>query len=385
MKLARTDREGYKKQLFYFSELLKAYGDKNILLKNEEGGYYQREAREYIGANFYGLGIKVRIPKKNQISWRAKTKEELSPEQLTYVFFKALADIKRAYLDDFKPSEEGDELILENVRKSYETNLKYLESISEWSVDLPELFPFTADGAGDGAKERKTEIIACLQKLASMGCERMDNMDHLDYMFWRFAYLGEEITQSMRDAMVSLTIKSELRDYIDYQVDKFNYALRRQKKESESERHIRMKKESEDSKLKQQIELIKIAEKKKALDEREEMLKAYSKKKMQHYKDKIKDLKINNEGRHNLSRILIKKLSNTSDPFFKSYNLNNEKDIREYISWFDAALVSIKASLSRKLLEDFITEESAKQLFIDLVKQTNDKIQEKLFVVHFEI
>ena len=83
MKLARTDREGYKKQLFYFSELLKAYGDKNILLKNEEGGYYQREAREYIGANFYGLGIKVRIPKKNQISWRAKTKEELSPKHIT--------------------------------------------------------------------------------------------------------------------------------------------------------------------------------------------------------------------------------------------------------------------------------------------------------------
>ena len=61
------------------------------------------------------------------------------------------------------------------------------------------------------------------------------------------------------------------------------------------------------------------------------------------------------------------------------------KDIREYISWFDAALVSIKASLSRKLLEEFITEESAKQLFIDLVKQTNDKIQEKMFVLHFEI
>lgn len=365
--------------------MLKAYGDKNILLKNVEGGYDQREAREYFGANFHGLGIKVRIPKKNQISWRAKTKEELSPEQLTFVFFKALADIKKAYLDDFKPSEEGDELILENVRKSYETNLKYLESISEWGKDLPELFPFTADGAGDGAKERRSEIIACLQKLASMGCERMDNMDHLDYMFWRFAYLGEEITQSMRDAMVSLTIKSELRDYIDYQVDKYNYAIRKQKSDSESERQIKMKKESEDSKLKQQIELIKIAEKKKALDEREEMLKAYGKKKMQHYKDKIKDLKINNEGRHNLSRILIKKLSNTSDPFFKSYNLNNEKDIREYISWFDAALVSIKASLSRKLLEEFITEESAKQLFIDLVKQTNDKIQEKMFVLHFEI
>ena len=30
MKLVRTDREGFKKQLFYLSELLKAYGDKNI-------------------------------------------------------------------------------------------------------------------------------------------------------------------------------------------------------------------------------------------------------------------------------------------------------------------------------------------------------------------
>ena len=216
--------------------------------------------------------------------------------------------------------------------------------------------------------------------------------------FWTISQTGIFITHSMRDALVSLTDNQELRDYIDYCCDKYNwkqssmdelmqnnqiknlkktYIGERLEKKKEELNSFMLKYTENTRKLKEKNLKIAALQKELAKNKRgipvRNLKKEITKTVKAKYEKKLKD--------HNRYKGVLKFLRtgllSPGSKMNQLYDLNKEDDMILFLRWFEHMGKTLPKSKISYVVRNCIEDEAAAERFCELVNEMNERITEK--------
>lgn len=378
----KIDRGRYVKGRRHLIELTRAYGLKDILVQKEgEKSPQYVMARTYVLRVMRQLQINIKEEKTRNENWKP-IYDNLTSQQLTILFFRAIFNMKAGYLEDYTPENEIDEKKRNAVRKSMEQDVKWLHTFSGYDDESLTPFPYTEDGVGPGAEERREEIEECKALLSDLRISRFHAINGINDAFIALAAVRVNMTQSMRDALISLTDNQELRDYIDYFCDKYKSDLSETNWLIYFKSYKLLRGSIVDEKLnikRNEVEKLKllVESKNKEIKELKEEMKRLKSKYGKEYGERLQRTQKNNKTYRNLGKALFVSLTDYRSKLVQSYNLNQEDDIRQYLSWFENAGKVLRRTYIESIVRHRITDNDAKILFRNLALEMNTRNKEK--------
>lgn len=397
MKYNKIDRCRFSKGRRHLLELTKAYGLKHVeVLKNGESTPVNVLLRTYVFQEFKKLRIPFDDFLTRKENWKPRH-QNLSVKQMTVIMLRAFIDMKKGYIEDYTPECDEDEERISFIKKSMKSDMKYLKTFSEYDNDELTAFPETECFAGTMTDERKEEIDNCKKWLRAMNISAV-TVNGINEAFWTISQTGIFITHSMRDALVSLTDNQELRDYIDYCCDKYNwkqfsmdelmqnnqiknlkktYIGERLEKKKEELNSFMLKYTENTRKLKEKNLKIAALQKELAKNKRgipvRNLKKEITKTVKAKYEKKLKD--------HNRYKGVLKFLRtgllSPGSKMNQLYDLNKEDDMILFLRWFEHMGKTLPKSKISYVVRNCIEDEAAAERFCELVNEMNERITEK--------
>lgn len=374
MKYNKIERCKFSKSRRHLIELMRAYGLKNLLVreKGEEVAMLVM-ARLYVIKKLQKLNIALNVPETRQENWKAIC-DDLSPQEITVVFFRALAAVKEGYLEDFTPENKADQKTMAAIKSSLEEDLEYLSTFEEAKDENLNPFPFTPYGEGPCADERRGEIENYRNMLIELGLDNIVTVASLNKLFWRLAAAGIEMNQSLRDAIISLTQNPDMRDYIDYTCDKYYETVTASEGFKRRQEFVSQKKELERTKAEvTNLQLI-LQEKNKELKEKNNELTGLGRRLRREFHMKISKTDGKRKAEKAVCRRLFQDLTFFQSDLPLAYDLNQESHIQHYLEWFELGKYSLSEGKINRIIKKRITDEEAKSRFRELAQQMNERI-----------
>lgn len=371
MKYNKIERCKFSKSRRHLIELMRAYGLKNVLIreKGEDAATLVR-ARTYVIKDMERLNISLNVEETRQENWKPIC-DNLSPQEITVIFFRALAAVKEGYIEDFTPENNADQKTISLIKTSLEKDWNYLCTFEEADDTNLNPFPFTPNGEGPGTEKRRDEIENYRNLLIEMGLGSIITIPSLDKLFWRLAAMGIEMNQSLRDAIVSLTDNPEMRDQIDYMCDKYNETVTTSKTFRHRQYYLSLKKELEHCKDRIALLQADLAEKKKELKNKNVEITGMRKKYIREFHERIS----NNTKNRKVEKAIYKRLfSLLNSAENLAYNLNDEKQMMRFLEWFEIGKHHLNKGKINYIIRHRITDEEAKNKFQELAQQMNERI-----------
>lgn len=374
MKYNKIERCKFSKSRRHLIELMRAYGLKNLLVKEEgEEVAMLVMARSYVIKDMEQLNIALNIMETRQENWKAIC-EDLSPQEITVLFFRALSAVKEGYLEDFTPENNADYKAIAAIKASLEENLAYLNTFEEAKDEDLNPFPFTPDGEGPGAEGRRSEIENYRNMLIELGLDRIITVASLNKLFWRLAAMGIEMNQSLRDAIISLTQNPEMRDYIDYTCDKYCETITASKAFRQRQTYLSQNKELERTKAEVTRLHLSLAEKNKDLKNKNIELNTLSHRLRKEFHEKYSKTVNKRKAEKNIYRRLFQNLTFRQSDLPLAYDLNQESHMHHYLEWFELGKYSLSEGKINRIIKYCITDEQVKARFWELAQQMNERI-----------
>lgn len=374
MKYNKIERCKFSKSRRHLIELMRAYGLKNLLVreKGEEVAMLVM-ARLYVIKKLQKLNIALNVPETRQENWKVIC-DDLSPQEITVVFFRALAAVKEGYLEDFTPENKAEQKTMAAIKSSLEEDLEYLSTFEEAKDENLNPFPFTPYGEGPCADERRGEIENYRNMLIELGLDNIVTVASLNKLFWRLAAAGIEMNQSLRDAIISLTQNPDMRDYIDYTCDKYYETVTASEGFKRRQEFVSQKKELERTKAEvTDLQLI-LQEKNKELKEKNNELTGLGRRLRREFHMKISKTDGKRKAEKAVCRRLFQDLTFFQSDLPLAYDLNQESHIQHYLEWFELGKYSLSEGKINRIIKKRITDEEAKSRFRELAQQMNERI-----------
>ena len=199
-----------------------------------------------------------------------------------------------------------------------------------------------------GARKKAREY------LATLGITSFESTDDINKIFWEMAIRRKPVSNRVRDAVRIALTSDRLMKVFNHNLAIYNDYF---------------KEKSENPEFKDDEQLVKDVTKqnKKALQEVEQLRSQLRK------ESNIEKQELKRE--ESMSRKLVKKFMNmlktNNTRFNKAYDLNNEADVVEFLSWYKM----IKRPVNKKTIRDMsrlkCTEPGAEELFLRLVEEHN--------------
>lgn len=374
MKYNKIERCKFSKSRRHLIELMRAYGLKNLLVREEgEDVAMLVMARSYVIKDMERLNIALNVQETRQENWKAIC-DDLSPQEITVIFFRALAAVKEGYLEDFTPEKKADHKTMTAIKKSLEEDLAYLGTFEEADDENLNPFPFTPDGEGPGAEDRRSEIENYRNMLIELEQDNIVTVASLNKLFWRLAAMGIEMNQSLRDAIISLTQNPEMRDYIDYTCDKYYETVTASKAFRHRQTYLSQNKELERTKAEVTSLHLALNEKNKELKEKNIELTNLGYRLKRDYYLKMSKTDGKRKAEKNVYRRLFEKLTHQQDKLPLAYDLNQESHMQHFLKWFELGKYRLSEGKINRIIKNCITDEQAKSRFIELAQQMNERI-----------
>ena len=324
------------RSIYHLEEITHKYGNNEILERYEDVTKSDLDtAHVVVARQIEDMGIEHLLVWKHWWKIWKHGRKDLSTEQLTIIFYKALADLKQIYLDLMIPENEKDKERITIVSLSLEKDLQYIKTLIDKVEDVKDVFDYSLS-------QRDREIgegIDSLQfgegLLKAMDISIIKTCDDVDALLWRLANMGYRVSRGIRNAMVEITFNNEIIDYIDYRSRQYNRAMEKQfinKDKVNIEIKIIKKKVNVPPKIKQKKYLIQII------------------------------------------GLLFTYVKNPHSRLCKTYDFNKVADIKDYLKWFVYSGRTISSPLAKKIADECIADDNAKQQFLDLVNATNNQI-----------
>lgn len=374
MEYNKIERCKFSKSRRHLIELMRAYGLKNLLVreKGEEVAMLVM-ARLYVIKKLQKLNIALNVPETRQENWKVIC-DDLSPQEITVVFFRALAAVKEGYLEDFTPENKAEQKTMAAIKSSLEEDLEYLSTFEEAKDENLNPFPFTPYGEGPCADERRGEIENYRNMLIELGLDNIVTVASLNKLFWRLAAAGIEMNQSLRDAIISLTQNPDMRDYIDYTCDKYYETVTASEGFKRRQEFVSQKKELERTKAEvTDLQLI-LQEKNKELKEKNNELTGLGRRLRREFHMKISKTDGKRKAEKAVCRRLFQDLTFFQSDLPLAYDLNQESHIQHYLEWFELGKYSLSEGKINRIIKKRITDEEAKSRFRELAQQMNERI-----------
>ena len=354
MKYNKIERCRFSKARRYLLELTKAYGLKHIeVIKKGDSEPQQVLVRTYVIMEFGKLKIPFDEDMSRKENWKPRHRN-LSVKQMTVLVLR-----------------------IEMIKKSLRADKKYLKTFSEYDNDTLTPFSTTRIFTDPMTDERMEKINECKKWIRSLKLSVV-TISGVNQVFWTLSYAGMNITQNMRDALISLTDNQEIRDYIDYCCDKYDFDvtkhIRNKKVKNQevielSEKLVKKKTEVETLKLKCKEKTESIKEKNKEIERlKRDLSKSYQAK----YEKKVK-LHFSYKG---TIKYLLEGLISPNSKISRAYNLNNEEDIVLFLKWFEYSGKTIPNNTIKYIAKYQITDENSLERFKELVNEMNERVKQ---------
>ena len=377
MKYNKIERCRFSKARRYLLELTKAYGLKHIeVIKKGDSEPQQVLVRTYVIMEFGKLKIPFDEDMSRKENWKPRHRN-LSVKQMTVLVLRGFIELKKGYIEDFTPEFVRDLERIEMIKKSLRADKKYLKTFSEYDNDTLTAFSTTRLFADPMTDERWEKINECKKWIKSLKLSVV-TISGVNQVFWTFSYAGMDITQNMRDALVSLTDNQEIRDYIDYCIDKYdsdvikhakNNKVKSQEETKLLEKLAKKKAEVEAIKLKCKEKTESIKEKNKEIERlKRDLSKSYQAK----YEKKVK-LHFSYKG---IINYLLEKLLYPNSKIGSVYDLNKEEDIVLFLKWFEYSGKTISNRAIKYLAKYRFNDETSLDRFKELVNEMNERVKQ---------
>ena len=330
------DQRKLVRSIYRLEEITHKYGNYEILERYEDVSKSDLDTVNVVVARqIEDMGIEHLLLWKNW--WRIwkHGRKDLSTEQLTIIIYKALVDLKQIYLELIIPENDKDEERVTIVSLSVEKDLQYIKTLIDKGEDVKDAFDYSLSQKDREIGESIDSILVGEGILNTIGISNIKTCDDVDAFLWRLANMGFKVSRGIRNAMVEITSDNEIIDYIDYRSRQYNRAM---------EKHLI-------NKDKVNIE-IKIIKKKVSVPPR------------------IKQ-------KNYLIQVISLLFTYVKDPhsrLCKTYDFNKVADMKAYLKWFVCSGRTISSPLAQKIVDECITDDNAKQQFLDLVNETNNQI-----------
>ena len=337
----------------YLIDLLRAYGHRPVIVKvRMDGTEVEVMAKNMVKKQLTAAGILFPYGEGNKPNQRV-INSAIDKDILSVIFYEALFEFEAAYIEANCKDNPRAAKFIDSVYDWIERKQEWMKCTFSAYTD-EELQPFLPDKEVEdesidwGARKKAKEF------LATLGITSLESTDDINKIFWEMAIRRKPVSNKVRDAVRIALTSDRLMKAFNHNLTIYNDYF---------------KEKSENPEFKDDEQLVKDVTKqnKKALQEVEQ-LRSQLKKENNIQKQELKR-------EESMSRKLVKKFMNmlktNNTRFNRAYDLNNEADVIEFLSWYKL----IKRPVNKKTIKDMsrlkCTEPGAEELFMRLVEEHN--------------
>lgn len=367
----------------FLIDLMRAYGNRRILVKTaKDGRLIEVMARTFVIRQLKPAAIP--FPFNECIKKNEKIiNSEIDKDELSIIFHKAVFDLELAYVEEFCQGNPEEEEFVNAVYRWIEKEKEWLQSTFSYYEGEELEPPFLEKRPEPELKKGDLSIGLAVnaedeKALKKMGYPQISSINAMMQLFWAFASYRQPITKMMQNAILSITVDEDAAAYLTMYFHFYNRFIQEK---------IEKDAFPEDEKLIKKL-TIKHRNELEALNKKHQDTYKMQRKKYEEalckHKMKYKEVQADLQNlRHKVKErgIIIEKFRNlVINPHSKinqTYDLTNEKDIRDFISWFRVAKKKIKNQTVKAIVNvRFDGDEDSAELFKMRVEEYNSSLKE---------
>lgn len=355
----------------YLIDLLRAYGRRPIVVKiREDGEVIEVMALTFVRHQLASVGILFPFNETNERTSRI-INYNIDDIELCIAFHKAVFELETAYIEDFCQGDPQKEEFVDSVNAWIECKQEWLKRTFPY-YDGEEIKPFIEERPEPELEKGELSIGLIVNEedvktLSLMGYQQISSVYAMMQLFWNFCLWRKTISKSMKNAILSITVNEEAADYLLSYLQFYNRFI---KDKLENNDFLNYKKDIKELNRKHWNELMELKKKyKETLAELKRL----------QYQGELKGKLQESRGKVKKFKHIVKKLHNKiANPFSTIYDLTNEDDIMDYISWFKIMGRKIKNQNVKLIVKNRFENESAAELFKRMVEEYNATLIEDI-------
>lgn len=366
----------------YLIDLLRAYGHRPIIVKiNQNGEEVEVMARTFVKRQLTTAGITFPYNETNKRTSRI-INSELDNDELSIIFHRAVFDFETAYVEEFcKDNPEAEAFVnavygwIERKKEWLDCTFSYYkgEEFEAFLEERPE--PELKKGDLSADLEVAEEDVKTLK---DMGYPQISSIHAMAQLFWAFASYRQPIGKRMKNAILSITVDEEAADYLDSYIRFYNRFIQERIEAdafpNDNEKAIKA------LNVKHQTELNTLAKKyRKELEESKKKHKDETATLNRNHQADLHDKLHKSKEKLTAYKAVVKKfrtrIHNPNGKLQLSFDLTDEDDIREFISWFKVEHRKVKNQLVKSIEKiRYADNPEALDLFKSMVEEYNLKL-----------
>jgi len=364
----------------YLIELLRIYGHRLIIVKiKQDGEEVEVMARTFVRRQLTAVEIEFPWNELNKRSPKIKN-PELDDDELSILFHRAVFELETAYVEEFCQGKPEAEAYINSIYSWIERKKEWLGCTFSY-YEGEEIVPFLEEspkevlemGELSEGLDVTEEDVKALKKI---GFKKISSIQAMMQVFWSFASHRTPISNSMKNAILSITVDEEAGDYLESYCHFYNSFIQGKIENNtwpvDEEQVKKYEKQIKELNRKHQVELEEqnkkhkkeITERNKKHQEEQHELAKKSKAKVKECNaliEKIRRLVINPNGKIN-----------------QTYDLTDEHDIRAFISWFRLAHKKVKNQTVKYIVaKRFEDNPDDAELFKKMVEEYNSTLGDR--------
>ena len=338
----------------YLIDLMRAYGHRPITVRvNMDGESVEIMARNFVKRQLTKVGILFSYTEANKAN-TLRLNSKLDNDMVSVIFHEALFEFEAAYVEEKCHGNPNAEYFANSIYDWIDRKQQWLQcTFPNYTDDELDPFPMPVD---DGQEEKDPhamqEAIAFLSKF---GIEKKEDTPDLNKFFWEMAVRRKVISKPIREAVRTVIVSDRLMKAFNNALVAYNEFIEAKTSDPEFV--------SEEQKVKDMAKAHKA----------ELNQLAQAQKQEEKAKNQIK-MKLQQE--ESMSRKLTKKFMNQlkthHSRFQQSYDLTQEKEIEEFLSWYKV----LKRPVNKKTIKDIVNlrlkEPGTSELFLSMVEAHNE-------------
>lgn len=323
----------------YLLQLLKLYGNRAVVVKIKPEGPVCVMAKNFIRKQLASAGILFPFNDAKRIE-TPPINSALDQDMLSVLFHEALINFEIAYVED--TCHEGNRKADSFVNRIYD----WIDKKYEWlNCTFPQYGEDELQPFGEEVEEEREmtneEALAIMQEY---GYDPVKNVIELNMIFWDLAYKHLPLPKILKQAIIETATDKSIRKILLVNSKKFNvYIANNTDEEGDTIKDLRRELNETTSEQKKEF--------KKKLNEERQKMAAHKK----------------------VSRRTHKLLTSWGSKMVQQYDLTNESDIKDYLSWFE----DMNRKVSNAVVKKFASNIEHPELFIDMCTEHNKKYIEE--------
>lgn len=365
----------------FLIDLLRAYGSRPIIVMiRPNGEEVEVMARTFVKRQLTAVGIPFPYNEKRKKCTRIPN-SELDNEELCIIFHNAVFELEAAYVEEFCQGKPETEDLVSSIYGWIERKKMWIQyTFPYYSGERFEPFlekrpePELKKGELSVGLDVNEEDVKALEK---MGYKQISSIHAMMQLFWTFASYRKPIEKMMKNAILSITVDEEAADYLNSYY-KFYNSFIQAKIESNTLPCDPKKEKKHQGKLEElnrihQTELKELSKKHRTeLEERARKNKNAIAELNRNHQKELHEKTVKYKEDEAIIEHFRKLLMNPSSKINQTYDLTNEEDIRNFISWFRISHKKIRNHTIKDIVKErFDNNEVTAELFKRMVDDYN--------------